>query len=210
MSIDEQELRRRLEDTATRVSTPRFTTEELGRRIRRRRGRIVTAVSGAVLAAAAIAVAVPVVLSGTSSPPIGHPARVPPSPVYIVTVNGQTAAARPPRYVIAPGKNLTIAVEVIVPARITVTGLWLGITNGILSPSATGPADMSPVLGTYTHMRLLPGVHRFNLRWVVPAGLRVGASRQLSVEWLSSGEPWPPTAQEEIIAELDVQTTSGS
>jgi hypothetical protein len=62
MTIDEQELRRRLEETAAQASAPRFTTEGLARQIRRRRARVLTAVSGAVVAAAAIAVAVPVAL----------------------------------------------------------------------------------------------------------------------------------------------------
>jgi hypothetical protein len=37
------------------------------------------------------------------------------------------------RYVIAPGEDLAITVEAAVPAHVTVTGLWLGITNGMLT-----------------------------------------------------------------------------
>jgi len=47
MTIDDQELRRRLKETAAKASAPRFTTEDLVRRIRRRRIRLTAAVAGA-------------------------------------------------------------------------------------------------------------------------------------------------------------------
>ncbi len=46
-------------------------------------------------------------------------------------------------------------------------------------------------------MPLRPGAHRFVLHWTVPAGLRPGTSRQLSVEWAWSG-PEPGEAEREV------------
>jgi hypothetical protein len=150
-----------------------------------------------------------------SSPSRGYAGRVPkplaggPELSYVVTVNGQTqmhptGAPTLPRYVIAPGENLTITVEVTVPAHVTLTGLWLGITNGMLSPRPEGPADMSPILAARTRTPLGPGAHRFQLHWAVPAELRPGTSRQLSVQWA-----WPNGLAETIIAVLDVQSAPG-
>lgn len=210
MTIDEQELRRRLEDTASQASAPRFTAEGVARKVRRRRGRVITAaVSGAV--AVAVAVAVPVALSGSSQQPsVSHPPLPAPALSYTVTVNGQTEAHRPPGYVITPGEDPAITVDVTVPAHVTVTSLWLGITDGVLSPGPDGPANMSPILAARTGTRLLPGVHRFRLHWVVPSGPHPGASRQLSAEWAWAGGLWPPGTAEGIIAELGVQGASGT
>ena len=210
MTIDDQELRDRLEQAAAQASAPRFTAGDLGRRIRRHRVRVITAVSGAAVAAAAIAVTVPAALSGADQPSIDNPSRVPPGPSYTVTVNGQTEAHRLPRYVITPGENLAIILDVTVPAHVTMTALWLGITNGELSPGPDGPSNMSPILVARPHARLLPGVHRFRLRWVVPGGLRPGSSRQLSAEWAWPGGTWPPGTAEGVIAELDMQGASGA
>jgi hypothetical protein len=211
MTIDEQGLRRRLEDTASETSAPRFTADGVARQVRRRRARVITAVCGAAAAAAAVAVAVPVALSGSSQQPsVSLPPPPVPSPSYTVTVNGQTEVHRQPRYVISPGEDLAITVDVTVPAHVTVTGLWLGITNGVLSPRPDGPASMSPILAARTGTRLLPGVHRFRLHWVVPGGLRPGASRQLSAEWAWAGGQWPPGSAEGIIAGLGVQGASGT
>lgn len=213
MSIDEQELRQRLEQAARQASAPRFTAEELTRQIRRHRTRVITAVTGAVITAAAIAVTIPVALSGTSQQATSHPAPPPPELSYTVTLNGQTQAfpangLTVPHYVITPGENLTIIVNVTVPEHVTVTALWLGITNGILSPRPGGPTNMSPILAARTHTTLSPGAHRFSLRWVVPAELHPGASRQLSAQWAWPGRA-PGTAQR-IIAELEVQASSGT
>jgi hypothetical protein len=209
MTIDEQELRRRLEDTASEASAPRFTADGVARRVRRRRARVITTVCGA--AAVAVAVAVPVALSGSSQQPsVSHPPPPVPSPSYTVTVNGHTEAHRQPRYVISPGEDLAITVDVTIPAHVTATGLWLGITDGVLSPRPDGPANMSPILAARTGTRLLPGVHRFRLHWVMPGGLRPGASRQLSAEWAWAGGQWPPGEEEGIIAELGVQGASGT
>ncbi len=210
MSIDEQELRRRLVETAAQAGAPRFTAGELARQVRRRRARVITGFSGAVMAVAAVAVAVPVALSGSSQPAIGRPAPPPPELSYVVTVNGQTqrhpaGALTLPRYVIAPREDLTITVEVTVPAHVTLTGLWLGITNGMLTSRPDGSPDMSPILAARTRAPLGPGVYQFRLHWAVPAGLRPGTSRQLSVQWA-----WPDGLAERYIVMLDVQRRSGA
>jgi hypothetical protein len=104
-----------------------------------------------------------------------------------------------------PGEDLAITVEVTVPAHVTLTGLWLGITNDLLSPGPDGPPDMSPILAARTRTPLGPGVHRFRLHWAVPARLRPGDSRQLSVQWARPNELAEP-----IIAVLDVQSAPGT
>jgi hypothetical protein len=211
MTIDEQELRRRLEETAAQASQPRFTIGDLTRRIRRRRARVVTAAAGGAVVAAVVAVTVPLVLSGTSQPAASQPAG-PVELSYVVTVNGQTqvlSGGTPPRYVITPGENLTMTVDVTIPPHFTVTGLWLGITNGVLGPRPAGPAYMSPILAASTRTPLGPGRHRFSMDWVAPAGLRPGTDRQLSVEWAWSNRAGPAAA-ERIIAELDVQNRAGA
>jgi hypothetical protein len=151
-------------------------------------------------------VAVAVALSSSQQPSVSHPPLPAPGLSYTVTVNGRTEAHRLPGYVISPGEDLAITVDVTVPAHVPVTGLWLGITDGVLS----GPASMSPILAARTGTRLLPGVHRFRLHWVVPGGLRPGASRQLSAGWAWAGGQWPPGAAEGIIAGLGVQGASGT
>lgn len=210
MTIDEQELRRRLKVTAAQASEPRFTIDDLTRRIRRRRARVVKAAAGGAVAAAVAAVAVPLALSST-----GHPAASQPEgPVelsYVVTVNGQAQlipGRTQPRYVITPGENLTMTVDVTIPPHITLTGLWLGITNGVLTPRPTGPADMSPILAR-TRAPLGPGRHRFGMHWVAPTALRAGTDRQLSVEWAWSNQAGPAAA-ERIVAELAVQNPAGT
>ena len=90
MSLDKQELRQRLEAVAAQVSAPRLTVEGLVRRIRRRRARIIGLVSGSLLAVAAIAVAVPIGLSLTSTGPAlgpsASPGKLPFSLSYTVAV----------------------------------------------------------------------------------------------------------------------------
>jgi hypothetical protein len=187
MSIDEQEL-----------------CQHLAHQIRRQQTRIITAVTGAAIAAAAVAVAIPVALRAASLQPA--PRRLPRAPqlAYTIIVNGevQEFPARDsavPRFVISPAEDLSITVDVTVPEHVTVTDLWLGITDGVLS----GHANMSPVLAASTDTTLSPGAHRFTLRWVVPADLQPGASRQLSAQWAWPGR-MPGTAQR-IIAEFEVQ-----
>jgi hypothetical protein len=215
MTIDEQEIRRRLAVAAAQASEPRFTIADLTRRIRRirrRRAWVVTAAAGG----AVVAVTVPLALSNTSQPAASHPAAEHPAgPVelsYVVTVNGQThliPGRTQPRYVITPGENLRMTVDVTIPPHFTVAGLWLGITNGVLAPRPTGPADMSPILEASTRTPLRPGKHQFTMDWVAPAGLRPGTDRQLSVEWAWSNQAGPATA-ERIVAELDVQNPAGT
>jgi hypothetical protein len=210
MTIDEQELRRRLKVTAAQASEPRFTIDDLTRRIRRRRARVVTAAAGGAVAAVA-AVAIPLAVSGTSQPAANQPAG-PVALSYVVTVNGQTQLSpggTRPRYLITPGENLTMTVDVTIPPHITLTGLWLGITNDVLAPRSTGPADMSPILVASTRAPLGPGQHRFGMHWVVPAALLPGTDRQLSVEWAWSNQAGPAIA-ERIVAELAVQNPAGS
>src|SRR5215470_129295 len=194
MSIDERELRSRLAETAALAGPPRFTTEDLAARVRqirrrrRNRARIIAAVS---VASVASAVAIPLVLRGPSQPVISWPGPSPPGLSYMVTVHGQTravpATGRAQLFTVTPGERLTMTVEVTVPEPRAMTALWLGITNGMLSPRPGGPADMRPILAASTRMPLRPGAHRFVLHWTVPAGLRHGTSRQLSVEWAWSG-----------------------
>jgi hypothetical protein len=211
MTIDEQELRRRLKVTAAQASEPRFKIGDLTRRIRRRRARVVTAAAGGAVAAVVAAVAVPLALSSASHPAADHPAG-PVELSYVVTVNGQTQlipGRTQPRYVITPGENLTMTVDVTIPPHIRLTGLWLGITNGVLTPRPTGPADMSPILAARTGAPLGPGRHRFGMHWVVPTALRAGTDRQLSVEWAWSNQAGPAAA-ERIVAELAVQNPAGT
>jgi hypothetical protein len=191
MSIDEQELRSRLADSAALAGPPRFTTENLAarvRRMRRRRRSRAGIIAAASVAAVASAAAIPLTLGGPSQPVIGAPPPPPPGLSYTVTANGQTrtvpaTGAAPPLFTITPGERLTMTVEVTVPGPQAMTALWLGITNGVLAPRGGGPADMSPILAASTRAPLRPGTHRFMLHWTVPTGLAPGTSRQLSAEW---------------------------
>jgi hypothetical protein len=210
MSIDEQELRRRLEETATQASPPGFTAEGLARRIRRRHTRIIAVVSGAFAAAAAIAVAIPVTLSGASRPVNSQPEVIAIQLSFTVSVNGQSRVLSPggvpgtvPRFVISPGEDLMINVAVTVPAHASVEALWLGIANGTYGGGPDGPTGVNPILAARTGQPLGPGVHRFRLQWVAPSGLQPGTSRQLAVEWaVRNGEVT------RAIAELAVQRGS--
>jgi hypothetical protein len=204
MSIGERELRSRLAESAALAGPPRFTTDDLAARVRRiRRGRrrragIIAAVS---VAAAASAVAIPLTLGGTTQPVISAPPPPPPGLSYTVTANGQTRAVSAtgavPLFTITPGARLTVTVEVTVPEPLAMRALWLGITNGILTPRPGGPADMNPILAASTRVPLRPGAHRFVLHWTVPARLSPGTSRELSVEWAWSGRK-PGEAEREV------------
>jgi hypothetical protein len=200
--IDEQELRSRLAETAALAGPPRFTTEDLAanvRRARRRRGRrragFIAAVAVAVVASAA---AIPLLRGGTNQLVVSQPSPPAPGLSYTVTANGQArsvpaSAGALPLFTITPGERLTVTVEVRVPGPEPMTDLWLGITNGVLSSHA----NMEPVLAASTRGPLRPGAHRFVLHWAIPAGLRPGSSRQLSVEWLWAG-PEPGRAEREV------------
>lgn len=169
------------------------------------------------MAVVAIAVAIPVALSGSSQPIVSHAPSVSPELSYAVTVNGQTKAFSAgsltvPRFAIAPGEDLTIILDVNVPAHTTMTALWLGITDGVLSPRPDGPANMNPLLAARAGAPLGPGVHRFTLHWVAPTTLRPGTSRQLAAEWAysQSSQSRSPGESEGDIAELGVQAVSGT
>ena len=217
MTIDEHGLRRRLEETAAKASAPRFTTEDVVRQVRRRRTRFIAMAVGAVVAAGAVAVAVPVALSGKSQPMVSHAPPVPPELTYAVTVNGRTemfpaGSSTAPRFAVTPGENLTIVVDAYVPADTTMSAVWLGITDGVLSPRPDGPANMNPILAARSGAPLSPGVHRFTLRWAVPASLRPGTSRQLAAEWAwsRSSPSRSPGESEAFIAELGIQAAPGA
>lgn len=213
MSIDERELRSRLADTAALAGPPRFTAEDLAardRRIRRRRRNragIIAAVAAAAAASVAAAAAIPLTRGGAGQPVMGEPAPLGPELSYTVMVNGQTRTVparggRQPLFAIVPGERLTITVEVTVPAPRPMTGLWLGIANGVLSPRPGGPANMSPILAASTRAPLRPGAHRFALHWTVPSGLGPGTTRQLSAEWAWAGTE--PGEAEGIVAQFAV------
>jgi hypothetical protein len=191
MSFDEQELRRRLAAAAMQASAPRFSVESLARRIRRRRAQVVGAVSAPALAVAALAVAVPVALSGAGSPVRGHPAVLPFSPSVTLTMidvsrhhTVRPAAHVPqPLFAVSPGERLVIHVDVTVPLRATVTALWLGITGDVWGSGPGGrPAGMYPVLA-HTRHPLRAGEHRFRFGWTVPAWMRAGNTRWLTMAW---------------------------
>jgi hypothetical protein len=205
---DEDLLRDHLRETAARADPPRFAADDLVRRVQRRRTRFLGAVT-AVVGAAVIAVTVPLALSGGASQPAGNaPSRIPPGLSYVMTVNGQTqrfdSEGMQPSYLISPGENLVITIDATVPARLTVTAMWLGITDGVLASRPDGPASMSPILASYRDQLAGPAEHEFSLRWTVPKTLPAGTTRQLSVEWIWRGGPWDPGLAEGIIAILDV------
>ena len=215
MSIDERELRVRLAETAALAGPPRFTTEDLAarvRRVRRRRRGRAGIVAAVLVAALASAVAVPLLRGGTGQPVIGAPGPRSPGLSYTVTANGQTrvvpASGAAALFTITPGQRLTMTVQVTVPGPQAMTALWLGITNGILAPRRSGPAGMNPLLVASTRVPLRPGPHRFVLHWTVPAGLRPGTGRQLSVEWAWS-RPEPGEAEREV-ADFAVPLPSGA
>jgi len=186
MILDEQELREHLAAAAGHVSAPRFTIEALISRIRRRRARILGLVSGSLLAVAALAVAVPVALSGPGTPQTAFA----PSPVFrlsvTVAVNGQFKKnGSPPSFTVTPGEHLRIQIGVIVPAHAKVTTLWLGVTKDeISSPGRDGqrPPGMRPVLA-HTRKPLTPGLHTFTLTWTMPAQLPPGTTLSLAAAW---------------------------
>jgi hypothetical protein len=211
MSIDERELRSRLAETAALAGPPRLTTEDLAARVRgirrRRRSRagIIAAVS---VAAVASAVVIPLTRGGTSQP-ISAPPPPPPGLSYTVTANGQTRAVSAtgtalPLFTITPGERLTMTVEVTVHGPQAMTALWLGIANAVLS----GHANIKPNLAASTRVALRPGAHRFVLHWTVPAALRPGTSRPLSVQWAWSGQG--SGEAERVVADFAVPLPSGA
>jgi hypothetical protein len=192
MSIDEQEVRRRLEAVAAQVSPPRFSLEGLTGRIRRRRARIVAAAAGLFLAVAAAAV-VPIGLSAPSPPPRAEapPAiRFPFKLSFTVAVNGRSMMTPPighggpfPAFAVTPGEKLAINVTVTVPAHATVTAIWLGVAHGLYSAWPGGrPTGLSPILA-HSATPLTQGLHVFRLRWTVPVPIRPGTIPWLVAAW---------------------------
>ena len=194
MILDEQRLRQHLAATADHASAPRFTIEALISRARRRRAKVLGLVSGSLLAVAAIAVAVPVALSGAGAPSLARPEVAPFRLSLTVAVNGQSQVIRengpPPSFNVSPRQHLSINVGVIVPARATVTTLWLGVTKDSLSPPGPNgqrPNDMNPVLA-HARQPLTPGLHTFRLTLTVPAQLPRGTSLLVVAAWATQQE----------------------
>ncbi len=191
MILDEQELRQHLAAAADHVSAPRFTVDGLISRIRRRRARILGLISGSLLAVTALAVAVPVALSGPVTPPVGSAPGVVFRLSFTVAVNGHSRKnGSTPSFTVTPGKHLRIHIAVIVPAHAKVTTLWLGITkDGFSSPGRDGqrPPDMRPVLA-HTRKSLTPGRHTFTLTWTMPAQLPGGTTLWLVAGWTTRQE----------------------
>jgi hypothetical protein len=194
MVLDEQELRHHLAAAADRASAPRFTVDDLTCRVRRRRPKITGLVSGSLLAVAAIAVAVPVALSGSGTPPTAHPAVVPFRLSFTVAVNGQPRVfpknGPAPSFTVTPGEHLRIRIGVTIPAHAKVTTLWLGISRGVFTapgPLGRRPASMHPVLA---HIRkpLIPGLHTFATTWTMPTGLPQGTTLWLVTGWTTRQE----------------------
>jgi len=202
MVLDEDDLRQHLAEVASHASAPRFTPEDLISQIRRRRAKALGLVSGPLLAVAAIAVAVPVVLSGLSTLPGKFvPAKIPHPLSFTVAVNGQSQVSpengSPPRFTVTPGESLRINVEATVPAHLRVTALWLGISAGVIGT----PDNLQPILA-HISTPLGPGSHMFQLRWTMPSGLRSGTLRYVAADWeIGRGR----VAQ--FIAELAVQSS---
>jgi hypothetical protein len=191
VSIDEQELRQRLATVAAQASPPGFTIESVIGRIRRRRARIIAAVSASFLAIAAIAVAVPIGLSAPSRPTAApHPSNFPFQLSFTVAVNGRSmvlpllAGGGPfPSFAVTSGENLAITVDVTVPPHATVTAIWLGVAEGAFSASPAGrPTGVNAILA-HSRRSLTPGVHLFRLRWTVPTGVQPGTNLALTATW---------------------------
>jgi hypothetical protein len=138
-------------------------------------------VSGPLLAVAAVAVAVPVALSGSTLSMKHPPAKIPTPLSFMVAVNGQSRVfpenGAPPGFTVNAGEGLRIDVEATVPAHLRVTALRLGISGGVISTQDS----LHPILA-HISKPLGPGSHRFRLEWTVPAGLRPGTLRYVAAE----------------------------
>jgi len=194
MVLDEHELRERLAAAADLASAPCFTADDLTGRIRRRRAKIAGLVSGLLLAIAAIAVAVPVALTGRGTAGEARPAVVPFQLSFTVLVNGRRPATPrhgvPSSFPVTSGEHLNIRVGVIVPAHAKVSTLWLGISRGdFTAPGRDGqrPASMRPVLA-HTRKPLMTGTHTFRLTWTMPAGSPRGSTLWLVTGWTTRQE----------------------
>ena len=105
-----------------------------------------------------------------------------------MTIKGRSASyamrGSQPSFRVRPGEKVQMTVAVTAPRHIRLTALWFGISTGIWG---TGPTGMHPILAHY-RQQVLPGVHRFLLRWRVPAG-RFGGSLFLVSSWSSHQPP---------------------
>ena len=122
---------------------------------------------------------------------MASPPAVVPRLTFAVTVNGESRQiARTgslPRFIAAPAGRAHIRIDLTVPARTTVTTLWLGITEGKLSPpgpEGQRPRGMRWALA-HTRVRLVAGRHIFRMTWVMPAQLPRGKSMLLMAGWAS-------------------------
>lgn len=168
--IDEQELRHSLETLAAEVSAPRFTTEHLIMRIRRRRAKIVGILSLSLIAVAATAVAASVGVAGGGRHPAA-PVDISIRPSFTVTVNGRShlfaGHGAPPSYNVHPGEHLSVTVALRVPKHLVVDALWLGISAGSWGNGPSGPTGIKPILASI-HRPLWAGMHTFMVNWSIP------------------------------------------
>jgi len=89
-----------------------------------------------------------------------------------------------------PGEKLQMKVAVSILSHLRLTALWLGIntdTYGWGGGPNGQPTDMHPILA-HVDQQLLPGEHRFVLRWLVP-GARSSGSFFLVSAWSSHHSP---------------------
>ncbi|HEX3959522.1 MAG TPA: hypothetical protein VHZ03_23300 [Trebonia sp.] len=116
-----------------------------------------------------------------------------------VTVNGHARgalgtlmnqAASVPRFDVAPGEKLTIAVTITVPARTEMTKFFLDITGDVAGIGPHGPIGMEPILATASH--LTPGPYKFTLHWTVPPGAEPADGYHLSM-----AASWPEGTKNE-------------
>jgi hypothetical protein len=140
--------------------------------------------------------------SSSSGCPPGAPCvPVMPRVTFAPTINGQVAALSkyegPPKYHLRPGEHLVMSVAVTVPRHLTVTGLWFGISTGILGEGQNGTGSMHPILAHY-RQPLSAGTHTFELRWRIPKR-RSGASLFLVTAWSSH---YPPANVAQFVAQL--------
>jgi hypothetical protein len=160
------------------------------------------------MAVVAAAIAIPLTRDPERLPVLG-PAGIPfvLGPSYAVTVNGQTLersyiGGTVPQFTVVPGRRVTIRVKVIVPKSHQAKALSFGIVNGVLN------GHLDPLLAASTRVLDGPGARRFVLHWNVPAGLRPGATRQLSVKWAYSGRD--SGRAQEFVADFAVALPPGA
>jgi hypothetical protein len=213
MPVTEQQLRERLTAAARRAAPPGFTVENVAATIRRRRARRTVAVSACAAVVVALAVALPVGLTGgRASAPHGSlggaagAPEAPREPRFTTTVNGRHPSwlrspasgdpvagcgsvahpcpGRIPGFKVTPGERLTFTVTVAFPARARITGLWIGFAS-VIAPTRTGPIGMSPVF-VHTQNALRPRPRTYRFSWTVPRQLPPGTRQQLVATWTGS------------------------